>query len=77
MNVTSFSIIASLIAAFVVLWLYVFLPISMARKRERSKLGWMLIFWITSPLLGIILLCILGDSKQKIRRDIIDELKKK
>ena len=77
MNETSFSITFFLICTLIALWLYIFLPISMAGKRERSKLGWMLIFWITSPLLGIILLWILGDSKQKIRRDIIDELKKK
>lgn len=56
------------------LWLYIFLPAKMARKRGRSALGWVLLFWIITPLWGIIILLVLGDSKQKIREDIIEEL---
>lgn len=68
------SIIAIIIALILILWLYIFLPAKMARKRGRSTIGWILLFWIISPLWGIIVLLVLGDSKQKIREDIIDEL---
>lgn len=76
MTQTSISIIAVIIALIIFLWFYVFLPIRMARKRERSALGWVLLFWILSPLWGIIILLILGDSKQKIRKDIMKDLKR-
>lgn len=68
------SIIAIILALIVILWLYIFLPAEMARKRGRSTIGWILLFWIISPLWGIIVLLVLGDSKQKIREDIIEEL---
>lgn len=67
-------IIAIIIALILNLWLYIFLPAKMARKRGRSTIGWILLFWIISPLWGIIVLLVLGDSKQKIREDIIEEL---
>jgi ABC-type molybdate transport system permease subunit len=76
MTQTSISIIVAIIALIIILWLYIFLPIRMARKRERSALGWVLLFWILSPLWGIIILLILGDSKQKIRKDIMKDLKR-
>lgn len=68
------AIISIIIGIIFVLWLNIFLPIKMARKRGRSAIGWVLLFWIISPLWGIILLLVLGDSKQKIREDIIKEL---
>lgn len=68
------SIIAIILTLIVILWLYIFLPAKMARKRGRSTIGWILLFWIISPLWGIIVLLVLGDSKQKIREDIIEEL---
>lgn len=55
------------------LWLYIFLPIKMAKKRGRSELGWVLLFWLISPLWGSILLLILGDSKEKIIKDLAEE----
>ena len=67
-------IIAIIIALILILWLYIFLPAKMARKCGRSTIGWILLFWIISPLWGIIVLLVLGDSKQKIREDIIEEL---
>ncbi len=67
-------IIAIIIILIFILWLYIILPIKMAKKRGRSAIGWVLLFWIISPLWGIILLLVLGDSKQKIREDIIKEL---
>ncbi len=59
------------------LWLCFFLPASMAKKRGRSQIGWILLFWIISPFWGIIALLILGDSKKKIREDIMEELSNK
>jgi uncharacterized BrkB/YihY/UPF0761 family membrane protein len=67
-------IIAIIIALILILWLYIFLPAKMERKRGRSAVGWILLFGIISPLWGIIVLLVLGDSKQKIREDIIEEL---
>ncbi len=55
------------------LWLYIFLPIKMAKKRGRSELGWVLLFWLISPLWGSILLLVLGDSKEKIIKDLAEE----
>lgn len=70
----TFSIITIIIALIFILWLYIFLPAKMARKRGRSAIGWIFLFWIISPFWGIIVLLVLGDSKQKIREDIKEEL---
>ncbi len=67
-------IIAIIIILIFILCVYIILPIKMAKRRGRSAIGWVLLFWIISPLWGIILLLVLGDSKQKIREDIIKEL---
>lgn len=71
------SIIVS-VAILVVLWLFwIHIPASMARNRGRSALGWVLLAWVLSPLWIIIILLILGDSKEKLSKDIIDQLKQK
>ena len=63
-------IVVSLIFLLLSLFLlYIYLPISMARRRGRSVLGSLLLFWFTSPLLGIIILLILGDSESKHSED--------
>lgn len=54
--------------------LYILLPICMAKKRRRNPVGWTILFLILTPLWGAILLLILGDSKEKIRQDILDEI---
>lgn len=46
-------------------WLYIFLPISMARKRGRSVITTLLLFWFLSPICGIILLILIGDAPKK------------
>ncbi|MBQ7042721.1 MAG: hypothetical protein IJN66_08470 [Muribaculaceae bacterium] len=46
----------------------------MAKKRGRNPVGWVILFWILTPLWGAILLLILGDSKEKLRQDILDEI---
>lgn len=72
-----FLIIPIFIALIFVMWLFIFLPAKMARKRGRSAIGWVLLFWIITPFWGIIALLVLGDSKQKIREDIIESFHKK
>ena len=66
------------VAILLVLWLFwIHIPASMARNRGRSALGWVLLAWVLSPLWIIIILLILGDSKEKLSKDIIDQLKQK
>ena len=55
--------------------LWFILPIKMAKKRGRSKFGWVVVFFIISPLWGSILLAIVGDKDKKIREDIIEEMR--
>lgn len=68
-------ILAVVLAFSIIFLLLIYLPMTMARKRGRSVVGWILIFWILNPLWGVILLLILGDSRQKFKEDIIKELK--
>ena len=68
-------IVAALFALLFLWYFWVRLPAKMARKRGRNALGWVLLFWFLSPIWGIILLLIVGDSKEKISREIIAELK--
>lgn len=73
-------VIAAIAIVFVLilwLWIWFFLPASMAKKRGRSQIGWIILFWIISPFWGIIALLILGDSKKKIRKEIMEELSNK
>lgn len=55
--------------------LYIVLPIMMAKSRGRSAFGWMLLFWFFSPIYGVIALRILGDSNEKLRREILEEVR--
>lgn len=67
-----------LVTILVVLWLFwIYIPASMARNRGRSALGWVLLAWVLTPLWVIIILLVLGDSKEKLSKDIIDQLKRK
>lgn len=64
---------------FAILFIYLllfYLPCKMAKKRGRSVVGWTILFWVLSPFWGAILLLILGDSKEKIKQDIINEINK-
>lgn len=67
-----------LVTIVVVLWLFwIYIPATMARNRGRSALGWVLLAWVLTPLWVIIILLVLGDSKEKLSKDIIDQLKRK
>ena len=61
-------------ALLIIYLLFIYLPMTMARKRGRSVFGWILLFWILNPLWGAILLLILGDSRQKMKEEIIKEI---
>lgn len=67
-------ILAISLALLIIYLLLIHLPMTMARKRGRSVFGWILLFWILNPLWGAILLLILGDSRQKMKEDIIKEM---
>lgn len=70
-------IVIAIVFSLLFLWYFwVRLPAQMARKRGRSALGWVLLFWILSPIWGVILLLIVGDSQEKISREIIEQLKR-
>ncbi len=69
-------VIAVLFSLLFLWYFWVRLPAQMARKRGRSALGWVLLFWFLSPIWGVILLLIVGDSQEKISREIIEQLKR-
>lgn len=53
---------------------FIIIPARMARKRGRSEVGWVLLGFCIFPFGVYILLAILGDSKEKIKQDIRDEI---
>ena len=68
--------IAGLIVGMVIVaYLWFIIPARMARKRGRSEVGWVILAWCISPFWVYILLAILGDTKEKIKQDIINELR--
>ena len=71
---TYYPALGIIVIALVVLWLWIFVPAKMARNRGRSAIGWVLLFWVITPFWGMIALWVLGDSKKKIRKNIMDEL---
>lgn len=67
---------AGLIVGLVItIYLWCIIPARMARKRGRSEVGWVILAWCISPFWVYILLAILGDTKEKIKQDILDELR--
>ena len=67
-------IFGSILGITIIIFILFILPISMAKKRGRNPVGWTILFWILTPVWGAILLLILGDSKKKIKQDILDEI---
>lgn len=67
-------IFGSILGITIIIFILFILPISMAKKRGRNPVGWTILFWILTPFWGAILLLILGDSKEKIKQDILDEI---
>lgn len=67
-------ILVSIFAIVLVLLFWVIIPVNMATKRGRSGFGWFVFTLIITPIWTIIILAILGDSKKKIKDDILKEL---
>lgn len=69
-------LIICLIAGLVItIYLWCVIPARMARKRGRSEVGWVILAWCISPFWVYILLAILGDTKEKIKQDILHEIR--
>lgn len=51
------------------------LPVRMAKRRGRSAGGWLVMSFFITPLWAAIGLAILGDSKEKVRDEIINEMR--
>jgi uncharacterized BrkB/YihY/UPF0761 family membrane protein len=49
--------------------LYFYIPITMAHNRGRSGFWWVVIAFVTSPILAYIFLAIAGNSEEKIREE--------
>lgn len=69
------TLIAGVAGVAITVYFWCVLPARMARKRGRSEIGWVLLAWCISPLWVYILLAILGDTKEKIKQDILDEIR--
>lgn len=68
--------IAGLIVGIVIFaYFWFIIPARMARKRGRSEVGWVLLAFCISPFWVYILLAILGETKEKIKQDIINEIR--
>ena len=50
----------SLVVLVGTIWLYIILPAQMARSRNRTVVGWILISLIVSPVLSLLALLYLG-----------------
>ncbi|SEL29733.1 hypothetical protein [Pacificibacter marinus] len=61
---------ASLVGIVLFLWLIVYvcvlLPMSMAAARGRSRLGWLLLTLLFSPFISIIALMVLGPTAELV-----------
>ena len=75
MTETGIIVLMALVGLFVLWFFWVRLPAKMARERGRSALGWVLLTWILSPIWTAILLLIVGDSNEKILKDVADKMK--
>jgi hypothetical protein len=69
------TILGIIVGLVITAYLWFIIPARMARKRGRSEVGWVLLAFCISPFWVYILLAILGDTKEKIRQDIINELR--
>lgn len=68
-----YEVVGVVIAITVVVGLYA-LPVRMAKRRGRSAGGWFALSLFITPFWAAIALAVLGDSKEKIRDEIINEM---
>lgn len=57
------SLLMIFLIVFLFVWAYILLPIRMAKSRGRDVVACLLLFWLLSPIVGVIVLAILGDSR--------------
>ncbi|WP_395540997.1 hypothetical protein [Neotabrizicola sp. sgz301269] len=50
------------VGAILAFWLYIWLPATMAARRQRSALGWVIVTLFLSPLITLPLLVLLGPA---------------
>ncbi len=60
-------LIFALVALYLTLWVFIFLPAQMAEARGRSAFGWVLVSIFFSPVVAVILLLLLGGSRRDDR----------
>lgn len=70
---TFWLIIGGIVGLSIMFLLWIYLPAKLAKNRGRSALGWVLLSWIITPFLACILLLIVGNSTEKILRDMQQE----
>ena len=68
-----YEVVGIVIAITVVVGLYA-LPVRMAKKRGRSAGGWFALSLFITPFWAAIALAVLGDSKEKVRDEIINKM---
>lgn len=56
-------LIVALVALYLALWVYIFLPAQMAEARGRSTFAWVLVSLFFSPFAAVILLFLIGDAR--------------
>lgn len=71
---TFWLIIGGIVGLSIMFLLWIYLPATLAKNRGRSALGWVLLSWIITPFLACILLLIVGNSTEKILRDMQQEI---
>lgn len=69
-NILALAVVVLVLVAFIALCM---VPVSMAKKRGRSKLGWFLFSFFLSPLLGMIFLACLGETEERRRERLLEE----
>lgn len=67
---TFWLIIGGIVGLSIMFLLWIYLPAKLAKNRGRSALGWVLLTWLISPFWACILLLIVGNSTEKILRDM-------
>jgi hypothetical protein len=58
------SAITLVVLAFLI-WVSIFVPLKMARKRNRNALGWVMVSILVNPLVSIIALLAMGNAEDK------------
>jgi hypothetical protein len=63
-SITAIVVVSILFIAFMI-WVSIFVPLKMARKRNRNAFGWVMVSILVNPLVSIIALLAMGDAEDK------------